>query len=746
MKPPPLLLGAALLFWGWQTDFLLVGALIAVALESRHVIHARWELSEDDFFRIWTFSILLLVATLVYAFSANQGPADFRGFFQHPGLYTQRAAGATSARTVAAWIRWLPMVFFLLAIAQAFGTREAVPLVTPALMLRRRRSKARHPSRPLPAAPSLRISFLYFALCLFAASIHSAETHSFFWGFCGLLAWALWSQRSRRFGIIVSAGALASAIALGYFGQGGLGRLQHYLETFNPQWLSHLARHEFEANQSKTAIGQIGRLKTSGRIVLRLEPKDSPSAPALLREASFRTYKAPVWHAGSARSDWESILEETNRGTWLLLPGKTNTSSVNLASYLAGGKALLPLPTGTARLDNLWAYVLHKNSLGTVAAEGPGLVIFDARFSRGLTMDSPPVRHEDWRVPDKEGPALDQVISELQLKPLTLAPTHRSADGPSAPAASQLGADGDNPSPPRSLGGRPADLLPSDPRAEDRLLRAVRAFFQNQFTYSMWQEHDRLATTNETALARFLLRSRSGHCEYFATATVLLLRRLGIPARYAVGYAVHEHSGRKYVVRQSDAHSWCLVWNFNTGNWQDFDTTPGSWMEAEAKRASPLRLLSDLWSRIRFELAKLRWGQTRLRQYLLWALVPILSSLLYQIISRSRRQRQHRKSEDLGAASAWPGLDSEFYQLEKRLSAHGLLRQPSEPLSRWLSRAMPGPALPEVSGALQELLRLHYRYRFDPRGLTPADREALRREATTCLAQLARTPQAAGQH
>src|ERR1043166_5236129 len=557
MKPPPLLLGAALLFWGWQTDFLLVGALMAVALESRHVIHARWELSEDDFFRIWTFSILLLVATLVYAFSANQGPADFRGFFQHPGLYTQRAAGATSARTVAAWIRWLPMVFFLLAIAQAFGTREAVPLVTPALMLRRRRSKARHPSRPLPAAPSLRISFLYFALCLFAASIHSAETHSFFWGFCGLLAWALWSQRSRRFGITVPAGALASPIALGYFGQGGLGRLQHYLETFNPQWLSHLARHEFEANQSKTAIGQIGRLKTSGRIVLRLEPKDSPSAPALLREASFRTYKAPVWHAGSARSDWESILEETNRGTWLLLPGKTNTSSVNLASYLAGGKALLPLPTGTARLDNLWAYVLHKNSLGTVAADG--------------------------RVPDKEGPALDQVISELQLKPLTLAPTHRSADGPSAPAASQLGADGDNPSPPRSLGGRPADLLPSDPRAEDRLLRAVRAFFQNQFTYSMWQERDRLATTNETALARFLLRSRSGHCEYFATATVLLLRRLGIPAPHAVASPAHKNAGRKYVVRQSDAHSWCLVWNFNTGNWQVLDHSPGPGVGGEAR-------------------------------------------------------------------------------------------------------------------------------------------------------------------
>jgi transglutaminase-like putative cysteine protease len=54
-----------------------------------------------------------------------------------------------------------------------------------------------------------------------------------------------------------------------------------------------------------------------------------------------------------------------------------------------------------------------------------------------------------------------------------------------------------------------------------------------------------LRFTNETPLARFLLRTRSGHCEYFATATVLLLRQLGIPARYAVGYAVHEASGRQ---------------------------------------------------------------------------------------------------------------------------------------------------------------------------------------------------------
>ena len=42
MKPPPFLLGAALLFWGWQTGFLIVGGLMAVALESPRVIRARW--------------------------------------------------------------------------------------------------------------------------------------------------------------------------------------------------------------------------------------------------------------------------------------------------------------------------------------------------------------------------------------------------------------------------------------------------------------------------------------------------------------------------------------------------------------------------------------------------------------------------------------------------------------------------------------------------------------------------------
>src|SRR5438445_13919 len=97
-RAPPFLIGASLLFWGWQTEFLIVGAAMGLALESARFIKVRWEVSDDDFSRIWTFCSLLLLAGGVYAFTANNGPGNFTGFFQNPTLHTERSASTTSAR------------------------------------------------------------------------------------------------------------------------------------------------------------------------------------------------------------------------------------------------------------------------------------------------------------------------------------------------------------------------------------------------------------------------------------------------------------------------------------------------------------------------------------------------------------------------------------------------------------------------------------------------------------------------
>jgi len=76
-------------------------------------------------------------------------------------------------------------------------------------------------------------------------------------------------------------------------------------------------------------------------------------------------------------------------------------------------------------------------------------------------------------------------------------------------------------------------------------------------------------------VADFLFNTREGHCEYFASAMVLMLRARKIPARLVNGFQTGEYNPTAdvYTVRQSDAHSWVEVW-FPRKGWVAFDPTP----------------------------------------------------------------------------------------------------------------------------------------------------------------------------
>src|SRR5882724_2363106 len=602
MKTPPFLLGATLLFWGWQSDLLVAGAIMAVILESARFVSVRWDFSETEIRRIWNFCTLLSFTMAVYAFTSSEEGGNFMGLFQ--GAAAFHNATVTTVRTATAFLRWLPLVFIPGVAAQVFSVGDTMPLTAASRRLRRRRNREIKRGKKITPVRDVNITYPYFMVCLFSAGIHANEgSESFFWGQCVLIIWALAPFRSRRFGAGAWAPAVAVAVGIAFLSQRGVRELQRAIEGYNAQWMARFFHGPTtDPKQSMTAMGQIGRLKLSGKIVIRLWTENGESPPTYLREASYRGYNGArrSWFAGNPQRDFESVIAETNQTTFVLLPGKTNNASAKIACYLIGRSSesgnpsgLLPLPTGSGRLENLNAYGLQKNPEGAVLAEGPGLVIFDALYGPGATIDSPPennfsTTNFDFSVPTNEIPALDRVFSENHL-----------------------------------LG-----------RNEQQTLQNVYGFFQGKFTYSLWQGRDKLSRSNETALTRFLLFSRSGHCEYFATATVLLLRELKIPARYAVGYAVHEKSGKGYVARQRDAHSWCLVWNEKTKIWEDFDTTPGSWIEMEGKRASLWERFSDFLSWIGFEISKLKilWGQGKLREYIFWSLIPIFIFLLYQII------------------------------------------------------------------------------------------------------------------
>ena len=74
----------------------------------------------------------------------------------------------------------------------------------------------------------------------------------------------------------------------------------------------------------------------------------------------------------------------------------------------------------------------------------------------------------------------------------------------------------------------------------------------------------RLASANHDLdpIEDFVANHRTGHCEYFASALVLMLRSQGIPARMIIGYKGGEFNslGHYYVVQQRHAHAWVEAW------------------------------------------------------------------------------------------------------------------------------------------------------------------------------------------
>ena len=301
------------------------------------------------------------------------------------------------------------MTFFLLVAAQMFSERESVPLSAISWFARRRRKGS------AGAETGMDLSYSYFIVCLFSAGIHANQgAQSYFWGQAVLIGWALWPLRSRRFGVAAWVGALAAAVGLGFSGQRGLSELQRALAGYNAQWMANFLRQRTDPSQSATAMGQIGKLKLSARIVIRLEPKTGAAPPLYLREAAYRRYSTTgqTWYSGGTISDFKDVPHEPgNDSSWRLLPGKTNTSAVTIASYLDGRsresgdpEGLLPLPPGSSRLEKLPVFTLKPNDAGAVLASGLGLVMFDAHYGPGATFDAPPdasTNHLDLTVPSQ---------------------------------------------------------------------------------------------------------------------------------------------------------------------------------------------------------------------------------------------------------------------------------------------------------------------------------------------------------
>ena len=103
---------------------------------------------------------------------------------------------------------------------------------------------------------------------------------------------------------------------------------------------------------------------------------------------------------------------------------------------------------------------------------------------------------------------------------------------------------------------------------------AVSTYFRENFEYSLELPRRR---RGYEPIINFLDTRHAAHCEYFATATVLLLRSLDVPARYITGYVVDEYNSdtESWVARNLDAHAWVEAYDEGTQRWVAVESTPG---------------------------------------------------------------------------------------------------------------------------------------------------------------------------
>ncbi len=582
-------------------------------------------------------------------------------------------------------LRWFPLVVLGLVLAQLYSTRSTVKLSAMFLSVRYALKRGRITE---PGELDMRLPLL--VACMLSASAGLDRSPWLLPAQVALLGWLLWANRSRRHTAPAAVLALALVAAVAGAAAVTANATREALGPVIMDLVRERIEHWRDPFRSHTAMGDIGRKKVSDRIVARIESPPGIPVPGLLHEASYTHLSNTVWLAGGAQFEPLAPLAEGTR--WDLGPDRRPFLTVTIAKSLIRNKGMLPVPQGAFRIDDLPVEDVHMSALGALKVlNGPALVRYRVRYAADASLQALP-GDNDLVVPPRLAPLMNRTLAGMGVAP-----------------------------------GTPPEAVAS----------ALLRHFADGFTYSL-DLGDTPAQVHP--LQRFLERERSGHCEFYATATVMLLRAAGVPARYATGYAVQEYSPleQAWLVRRRHSHSWASAWI--GGRWVDLDTTPSTWAAAEAEDASWWQPAYDLVSFLLHRFS--RWRLERASggsddNVLLWLLLPLSLFLAWRVYRSRRVAREARGAPGRATAARAPapaGTDSEFYRLEAMLARRGLVRPRECPPRAWLARLAGDGRLPPGGERWDEIVSLHYRLRFHPHGLDEAQRARLRSAVDQWLA------------
>ncbi len=278
---------------------------------------------------------------------------------------------------------------------------------------------------------------------------------------------------------------------------------------------------------------------------------------------------------------------------------------------------------------------------------------------------------------------------------------------PAPPAATDLQL-------PVALRGRVAALAEEWTRGATTVaekLDAIQLRLRSDFQYS--RKVARLGGTDPAI--EFLFEDRRGHCEYFATAMVLLARTEDIPARLVTGYRVGEESPFGYdIVRDRNAHAWVEAWV--SDHWATYDPTPDAGVPQNEPHSSGYLAAIGDGLRVTYDDA-VEWLQQRTVGETAVAWMAGLM-VLFSIVARGIRRRDAKGGAPEDDAPL-PCLDDLLTNLAKAGHPHA----EHEPIERFAAR-LPDP---EAARLLERCAALRYGSVGDAGALTSDVREYLRR-------------------
>lgn len=243
----------------------------------------------------------------------------------------------------------------------------------------------------------------------------------------------------------------------------------------------------------------------------------------------------------------------------------------------------------------------------------------------------------------------------------------------------------------------------------------------------------------------FLLHKPPAHCEFFASATAILLRMAGVPCRYVTGYAGAEYNtfGKYWVVRQRDAHAWVEAYLQGEG-WVIVDSTPEAHVPTTVTSFGLWQLWDEVTLRgqmIRTALASQgwygKWLAVKLFFLSLLTTIPgalVTGGLLFLAVRKLKFTRQSPASRRLDPSVI--ELRRLLEELDRRLRRYDLEREPHETLHQFAERLRAAAsARPNLKGAAEWYLR-YAALRYGLSSHPPEVQNILRTELAAVCARL----------